>query len=101
MKKIIVLGSMGAGVLLILSMMTTVVGAQTVKSNEVQTNILQQIKEKIKNNDWKPGDILHIQHLKDMMKDSGWFPGILLVLLFNLIYNSIAMFLLFLSVFVF
>ena len=75
MKAVLFLGSIGTSVLLILSMLTTVVSAQTMNVNERQTNIFQQIKEKIKNTDWKPGDILNIQHLKDVMKDGGWFPG--------------------------
>ena len=74
-KILTVGGSIGACVLLVLMTFPAIVNAQTVKTSEIKTNILQQIKEKIQNNDWKPGDILNIQHLKDVMKDGGWFPG--------------------------
>ena len=94
MKVVLFLGSIGTSVLLILSMLTTVVSAQTMNVNERQTNIFQQIKEKIKNTDWKPGDILNIQHLKDVMKDSGWFPGLYLI---SLVYNLIGLFLVFIG----
>ena len=43
-------GSMGAGVILVLAMLSTVVSAQTVKSTEVRTNIAQYFKDKISNN---------------------------------------------------
>ncbi|MCX6666525.1 MAG: hypothetical protein NT038_10805 [Euryarchaeota archaeon] len=97
-KGLIVAGSIGAGVLLILALFPTVVCAQTVKSNEAQTNIIQQLKEKIKNTDWKPGDILNIKLLKDAMKDSGWFPGFYL---FIFMYSVITFFIEFLQIFVF
>ena len=87
-------GSIGAGVLLILALFPAVVSAQTINLNERQTNIFQQIKEKIKNTDWKPGDILNIKLLKDAMKDSGWFPGLYLI---NMIIGLIELFLLFLT----
>ena len=91
-RSITVGGSVGAGVLLVLAMLTTVVCAQTIKSNEIRTNIFQQIKEKIKNNDWKPGDILNIK----LLKDGTWFPGLLIIMS---VWNLILLFYLFLSVF--
>jgi hypothetical protein len=42
-KRMILIGSIRAGIVLILSMMTTVVSAQTIKSNEIKTNIVQQL----------------------------------------------------------
>jgi len=94
--KLMLVGSVGAGVLLILALFPAVVSAQSIKSNEMKTNILQQIKEKIKNTDWKPGDSLNIKYLKDVMKDSGWFPGLFL---FQFIYGLTLMLYLFLNVF--
>ena len=93
-RKWIIGGSIGAGVLLILALFPAVVSAQTVKTSEIKTNILQQIKEKIKENDWKPGNSLNIALLKDVMKDSGWFPGLYLI---NMIIGLIELFLLFLT----
>ena len=93
-KILTVGGSIGACVLLVLMTFPAIVNAQTVKTSEIKTNILQQIKEKIQNNDWKPGDILNIQHLKDVMKDSGWFPGLYLI---SLVYNLIGLFLVFIG----
>ncbi|MCX6666527.1 MAG: hypothetical protein NT038_10815 [Euryarchaeota archaeon] len=93
-RILMVSGSIGAGVLLILALFPAVVSAQTINLNERQTNIFQQIKEKIKNTDWKPGDILNIKLLKDAMKDSGWFPGLYLI---NMIIGLIELFLLFLT----
>jgi len=101
MKTVLFLGSIGVGVLLILALFPGVVNAQTINLNERQINIFQQIKEKIKNNELKLSSILNIKLLKDVTKESGWFPGIFFVLLFNLIYNSIGLFLLFLDMFVF
>jgi hypothetical protein len=57
MRKIVKLGSVGAGVLLVLAMLTTVVGSQTISTDEKKINVFQQIKEKIVNN-WEPGPIL-------------------------------------------
>ena len=68
-------GSMGAGILLVLAMFPTVVSAQTMNLNERQTDIFQHLKEKMKDTDWKPGDILDIKLLKDNIKDVTWFPG--------------------------
>jgi len=59
-KTIIMMGSVGAGVLLILAMFSMVVSAQTVKSNEIRTNILQKIKDKIEDKLWIPGEFLGI-----------------------------------------
>ena len=50
MKKIIKIGSVGAGVILVLAMFATVVSAQTINSNGIQTNILQNIRDKIRIN---------------------------------------------------
>ena len=59
MKRLLVVGgSIGASVILVLAMFPTVVSAQTVKSNEMKTNIVQQIKERIKDLVWEPGDII-------------------------------------------
>lgn len=58
MKRMLVVGgSVGVGVLLVLAMLTSVVSAQAVKSDEKRTNVFQQIKEKMENN-WVPGDII-------------------------------------------
>lgn len=61
MKKIIMVGSVGAGVILVLAMLTTVVNAQTEKSDGTQTNIfqyIQQLKNKIENKLIQPGGII-------------------------------------------
>ena len=58
MRKIIVMGSVGAGMLLVLAMFSAIVSAQTLKSNEIQTNVFQQIREKITNGGWQPGEII-------------------------------------------
>ena len=51
MKRIwVVGGSVGAGVILILAMLTSVVSAQTMKSNEVRTNIIQYLRDIISKN---------------------------------------------------
>ena len=61
MKRIFVVGgSMVVGIILVLAMLTTSVSAQTVKSDEVQANIFQNIKNKISNNIWFPGEFLGI-----------------------------------------
>ena len=60
-------GSIGAGVLLILALFPAVVSAQAINVNEKQTNIFQQMKEKIKNTDWKTEVKLF------------WFPGYLIL----------------------
>jgi|GEM_PF-2878292 len=88
-KRMILIGSIRAGIVLILSMMTTVVSAQTIKSNEIKTNIVQQLKETMKDNDRKPGDILNITLLKDVIKDSGWFPGLFLLTFFIILISGI------------
>jgi len=93
-RKLIFVGSVGAGILLVLAMFPTIVSAQAIKPNEIQTNILQQIKEKIKNNDWKPGDILNIKLLNDVIKDGGWFPG---MYLFSMIFGLIILFAIFIG----
>ena len=92
--KLMLVGSIGAGIFLILSMVTTVVSAQTMNLNERQNNIFQQIKEKMKNNDWKPGDILDIKLLKDNIKDVTWFPG---MYLFSMIFGLIILFAIFIG----
>jgi len=92
-RRLIFVGSIGAGVLLILALFPAVVSAQKIKSNERQMNILQQIKEKMKDNDWKHGDILNIK-LKDLMKDSAWFPG---MYLFSMIFGIIILFAMFIG----
>ena len=62
MKKIVVMGSIGAGVLLILAMLTTVVSAQTIKSIvDEKTNFIQNILNK--------KDKVTLALLKD------WYPG--------------------------
>ena len=84
-KILTVGGSIGACVLLVLMTFPAIVNAQTVKTSEIKTNILQQIKEKIQNNDLKPGDILDIKLLKDNIKDVTWFPGSLIYIFFAFI----------------
>ncbi len=87
-------GSIGACVLLVLMTFPAIVNAQTVKTSEIKTNILQQIKEKIQNNDLKPGDILDIKLLKDNIKDVTWFPG---MYLFSMIFGLIILFAIFIG----
>jgi len=53
-------GSFGAGVILVLAMLAPVIGAQTVKINEKRINVFQQIKQKIENILWQPGDLLAV-----------------------------------------
>ena len=48
----------------------------------------------MKNNDWKPGDILDIKLLKDNIKDVTWFPG---MYLFSMIFGLIILFAIFIG----
>ena len=93
-RILMVSGSIGACVLLVLMTFPAIVNAQTVKTSEIKTNILQQIKEKIQNNDLKPGDILDIKLLKDNIKDVTWFPG---MYLFSMIFGLIILFAIFIG----
>ena len=83
-RKMWVIGGIGAGVLLVLAMFPVIVDAQAMKPNEMKTNILQQIQEKIKNNDWKLSGI-NIKLLKENIKDVTWFPGSLIYIFFAFI----------------
>ena len=112
--KLMLVGSIGAGVLLVLALFPSVVGYQTVqttlvskleqslvkKIDNVKTTksilttkgrilIVQQIKEKMKNNDWKPGSILNIKSITDAMKDDDWFPGLFLIIVFIILIAGI------------
>jgi len=53
-------GSIGAGVILVLAILSTVVSAQIVKTDEKKVNIFQQIREKIENLFWQPGQLFAI-----------------------------------------
>jgi len=61
-RSIIVGGSVGAGVLLILMAFPTIVNAQATKTDGLKTNIVQQIKEKIENNIREPFQFLTIKN---------------------------------------
>ena len=57
-RIMVVGGSLGAGVLIVLAMfLTTVVSAQPIKSKIIKTPIFQNLTEIIENN-WEPGPIL-------------------------------------------
>lgn len=57
-RKWVIGGSVGAGVLLVLVMLTTVVSAQTVKSNEIRTNLIKIIRDKKINANLAVGGII-------------------------------------------
>ena len=56
-RMMVVGGSIGAVALLVLAMFPTIVSAQTVKSNEIRSNIFQHFKDRTNNNLWYPGYI--------------------------------------------
>jgi len=60
MKRKIVIVSIGVIALLVLVSFSTIVSAQAIKSNERQTSIVQQMKDKITSNNWKSGDFLGV-----------------------------------------
>jgi UPF0716 family protein affecting phage T7 exclusion len=51
-------GSIGAAVLILLAIVPTIVGAQAIKTNKIQTSIVQQIKEKMIKTDRTPTGII-------------------------------------------
>ena len=57
-KKIVVGGSIGVVVLLMLAMFPAVVSAQTIESNESQRNVFQYFIEKIKNKNLDLGGLI-------------------------------------------
>ena len=59
MNKKILIGSTLA-VIIVLASFSSVASAQTTKTNEMKSKIFQQIKEKIENKLWVPGDILYL-----------------------------------------
>ena len=81
--KLMLVGSVGAGILLVLAMFSTVVSAQTMNVNERQTNLFQYLKEKIEKDKWFPGFLIYLYFqfmLKlDIVKTIKWFPGFYLI----------------------
>ena len=57
-RFLIVGGSVGAGVILVLAMLSTVVSAQTAKTDEKRNILIQSICNKIKNNNWASSGII-------------------------------------------
>ena len=49
--------------ILVLVSCTSVVNAQTIKSNEIRTNVFQQLKDKLDYRDWYPGFLLDLMLL--------------------------------------
>jgi len=57
-RTLVVVGSTGVIFLLMLAMFPSIVSAQKVQLNERQTNAFQQIKNRIENKLWEPGNFL-------------------------------------------
>ena len=49
-RTMLVGGSIGAGVILVLAMLSSVVSAQTIKSDEIRTNIIQHFRDVVSKN---------------------------------------------------
>jgi hypothetical protein len=60
MKRLIVMGSMAAGILLVSTMFFSVACAQAVNSDEINTSILQYIKDIVMDSTWQPGQLLAV-----------------------------------------
>ncbi|MFH1101187.1 MAG: hypothetical protein V1726_04025 [Methanobacteriota archaeon] len=57
-RKMVWVGSVGAGVILVLAMLSSVVGAETIKSDEKRTNLIQFVIDKIAKNNLPSGGII-------------------------------------------
>lgn len=56
-------GSIGAVVLLVLAMVSTIVSARVVESKELRSSIIHSFRDKIADSFWAPGDIIFMIRL--------------------------------------
>jgi len=57
-RRFVAIGSIGVIFLLMITTFSSIASSQKVQFNEMQKNVFQQIREKIKDYDWTPGDFL-------------------------------------------
>lgn len=82
MKKTLkVVGGIGAGILLVMAMMSTVVCAQATRTSIKE--IVSDIQSKKTSNE----RIQSLQQIKNKILDNGWYPGWILVQLFVMFLN--------------
>ena len=63
MKRNIAIGSIGIILVIVLASFSSVASVQTTKSNDMKSNIFQQIREKIIKSSFDPGALLKIIYL--------------------------------------
>jgi|YNPBryantNP2012_1023418.scaffolds.fasta_scaffold50680_1 hypothetical protein len=93
-NRFISAGSISVCIVLVSSMLSTVVSAQVIESNEIQAKIPHCLNDKMKNNDRSLSNDINIKLLKGFMKDTNWFPGqyilyvlVLFLILINILLN--------------
>jgi len=88
MRKIVKMGTIGAAIIIVLAGISTYVDAQTIITSKDFNSLVSKLKATKTNNE--RFDI--VQQIKNKIKESGWYPGMWIIEFFDLIFTILFFF---------